>query len=234
MIQDIELMQSLKQGRPLSFLHPPVCLKNIVSIFFFLFCEYILILAQIFDIARDLLLANIVELCSMNNVFCPISCLDLSPGAIMCSRKTPLDPEYRDMLLNKVASLTSTTSFEEIKATLEEINSNIPIANFEHFNKKAVTTLFKFLESNEGDLPKDQLVLINLLVLGSLHRLLGSKVAFEDIPLMKSSVNCIFELLKHDDADIKLAAVFVVRSMIVQYGEKKNSQNGKPYLFPIY
>ena len=125
-----------------------------------------------------------------------------------------------------MAELSKKTPIDELKCVLEEVVACAPVVGFEHNNRKAVSVLFKFLEPGEfpiSNFSKDNVIL--LLILGSLHRLLHAKIAFDDIPNWKNSISCVFELLKNEDYDVTLAAVFVIRSMVVQFGDGKNSKS---------
>ena len=91
--------------------------------------------------ARDLLLANIVELCSMNKVHCPVIATPTPNASTIGQLGGTLDPEYGEVLLTKLAYMSPRSEFQVIKEILQEVNSNIPIFGFLHGNKRGIHKL---------------------------------------------------------------------------------------------
>ena len=178
-------------------------------------------------VAREVLLCNIMELCTMNKIACPWTPYDTSPGIKIGTRATTTHPQLEEALLKKVATLTTARSPAEVATVLQQFNANIPAAGFKHKDRRAVQVLFKYLEA-EVELPPDVLVL----VLQATQRLLASRTAFAEVarPEAKRAVARVIrhvaDVSETADAAVGLAAAQLLRAMLCLNEPSQASSSG--------
>jgi len=178
-------------------------------------------------VAREVLLCNITELCSMNKIACPWTPYDTSPGIKIGTRATTTHPQLEEALLKKVAALTTARSPAEVATVLQQFNANIPAAGFKHKDRRAVQVLFKYLEA-EVELPPDVLVL----VLQATQRLLASRTAFAEVARPEAK-RALARVIRHvvdvsatADAAVGLAAAQLLRAMLCLNEPAQASSSG--------
>ncbi len=171
--------------------------------------------------ARNVLLCNIFDLCNMNNIYISWSTMETPLASKEGTWNTSTHPEYEEILLKKMSSLSTTKSFVEIERTLLDFNSNIPLYGLKQRDRRAFSTLMKFIE-NYKDLPGN----ITVLILLALLRLLCTKPVFDEVANSqhKAAILNLIKMTDSSDKNIAFGAASVLKNMVVHISEHKNAR----------
>ena len=160
--------------------------------------------------AKMLLLCNIMELSRMNNVHLAWSLKHTPIGCKEGTWGTTCHPEWDDILLKKLATLTPSKSDEEIEKDVVEFNTNIAICGLKQRERRAFTSLLKLLEKHEERSPYT-----TTCILQSIHRLLCTKAVFDEVSSYKKHIKMVVKLIQSEHHGIALAAALVFKRMVV-------------------
>jgi len=180
---------------------------------------------------RDIILLNLLEMISRNDIVVPISNEEVVEGVIEGPQAKLPSPDYGDYLLKKVASIEK-ESLEDAFKTLREFNMSYSCDEAPCKDKSVLKSLLTVLSRCDKEKVRSE---DTATVLGAMFRCIYAKVVFEDVVNQKERLARLIEdSLADRNEGIRIMASATIAAMVDRYqkNEKGETQNQLTILTP--